>query len=390
MDSDFLRLTDSRTGKEKPIDQRERTGLPVLFRRLFMIPLRRSDRMKRVLALMLTLASLTLALSGCVRVIDNKDQKVIAVVAKGQDTPFWNAVLAGAEDAATANGYAITFRGPDKTGKEGVQQQMDMVQLALDNGVLGLAMDTVGAGFDDMLMEIDERGLPVVQFESGIAKEDVHWAKVQKKNPVVASVNTENVQAAQVSAQHLYEAVRTEIEASQISYKIGIIQHDFSDAGEDRAHGFQDEFTRLAEANPQTAGKYEFLLIGCVGPFGRRYANALDQVWGQGARAVFMTSEEVGRRVYERIQEKPHRYEHIIFTGFDGGKEQVQWMRSSSGPRLLGNVTQDAYNIGYNSIIQCINALEARGVTAFVTIPGAWYDAENLESMLARNMVDGG
>ena len=95
-------------------------------------------------------------------------------------------------------------------------------------------------------------------------------------------------------------------------------------------------------------------------------------------------------QVYELIEQSQGEYEHMSFVGFDGGDQQLSWIRSSSKPRLIGSVTQDAYQIGYQAVQQCVNALEARGVTAFVMLPGAWYDAENLDSMIARNLVEEG
>lgn len=346
--------------------------------------------MKKCAALILTVILLVSLLSGCGVIVDNVDPKVIAVVVKGENTPFWNAVLAGAEDAASERGYAITFRGPGYGGAEGVKAQRDMIGLALENQAVAMVFQGVGEGFEDLMRVFDEEKKPVVQLASGIAPRDYDILKREKQNPVVASVYTNNKKAAAVAAENVFDYIKGDISRCLLPYDIGIIQHDVTANGKERTEGFIQKFRELAENDPTTAGKYEFIVETCVGDRNLSYARAMKRLQSKGVRTVFMTSGGVVDQVADLIAESGSQYDYINFAGFDSGRKQVDWLRREEGPKLIGSVTQDPYTLGYKCIEQCVNAMEALGVTAFVSVPGAWYDRSNLDLMVARNMIDEG
>ena len=350
--------------------------------------------MKRKLAAILVAATLAAGLTGCGVVEDHDNLKVISVVSKGDDTAFWRAVMAGAEDAAIENGYVITFRGTDTMGQEGMPEQQRIMQLALDNDAVGIVVASVGEGLVEELAEADRRNIPVIQFDSGVWPSDLATLKRNKCNPVVASVYTKNREAAHMSAEHLFDHVWWDIAAVKDPYKdpyvVGVIQHDLSVSGVERAEGFVERFTELAEMNPETRGKYKILLQVRSSSARNNYAKALGHLYEEGVDAVFMTSGDVVEQVSEEISKTGSRYENVVFTGFDAGDRQLNWMRSMEMPVLIGSVTQDAYQLGYNAVLQCVNGMEARGVTAFVEIPGIWYNRFNLEELMEQNLIEEG
>ena len=62
-------------------------------------------------------------------------------------------------------------------------------------------------------------------------------------------------------------------------------------------------------------------------------------------------------------------------------------MKSQTGAKLIGSVAQDSYAIGYNAVKQVINAIEGKNVEKTVAIPGAWWDATNVDEMIKNNLV---
>ena len=344
-------------------------------------------REKTLKKLFCGLMLLSLVLTGCVAVVDNTMPKVISVIAKGDSGSFWNAVLVGAEDAALENGYGITFRGPETDGMDGVDFQRGQLELAMENEASAILVAAIGPGLEDLLSQAKEKKIPVVQFDSGIFRQDLSLLKAKKTNPVIASVYTDNRKAAALNAGHLFFEIREEIAHSLTPYGIGIIQHDLSPSGEERAQGFLEAFQALADEDPATRGKYIIRMEVCRTEKDNAYGKALLRLAHQGVRAMFLTNQEVVNQVYDAVVAHPDQYDYLVFTGFDSGKKQVTWMRDLERPRLIGSVTQDAYALGYNGIMQCINGLEARGVTAFVEIPATWYDKDNLEEMLLKNLV---
>ena len=208
--------------------------------------------MKKIIALVLVLV-LALSLVACG---SKSSSKTIAVVAKGESHAFWQAVKAGAEAAAEEKGYTVTFQGPASESAKDVPNQITMVQTALSNKVDGLVLATIGTGFTDLLTQAYDKEIPVVSFDSGIWADDVAALDEAGKNPILANVATSNTAAAAVAAEHLFEAIKADIAAAD-KYVVGVIQHDQTQTGVDRANGFIDKFVELADADSTTAGKYE-------------------------------------------------------------------------------------------------------------------------------------
>ena len=62
-------------------------------------------------------------------------------------------------------------------------------------------------------------------------------------------------------------------------------------------------------------------------------------------------------------------------------------MKATSGPKLVGAVAQDSFQIGYQAVEQAVFALEGKDVTKSVSIAGAWWNSENVDDMIAKNLV---
>lgn len=312
--------------------------------------------------------------------------KTIAVVAKGESHAFWQSVKAGAESAGEKYGYKITFRGPASESAKDLPAQKEMVQSALSNNANGLVLATIGEGFVDQLKQAKEKGIPVVQFDSGIWKADVDALNTASANPIISAVATSNKVAAALAAENFFAALKADIAASD-KYVVGVIQHDETQTGVDRAAGFIEKFTELVEADATTKGKCTIVTEVKPGDADNAYKAALEAVFEKGANAIFMTNEGVVKQVYDAIGAAGAKYDAIKFCGYDAGSKQIEWMKKTTGPKLIGSVAQDSFQIGYQSVEQAVFAIEAKPVTETVSIGGAWWDATNVEDKIARNLV---
>ena len=339
--------------------------------------------MKKLIALVLVLV-LALSLVACGKPAEKS--KTIAVVAKGESHAFWQAVKAGAEAAGKEKGYTITFQGPASETAADVPNQITMVQTALSNNVSGLVLATIGTGFTDLLTQAKDKGIPVVSFDSGIWADDIAALNAAGKNPILANVATSNIAAAAVAAENLFAAIKADIAASSETYVVGVIQHDQNQTGVDRAKGFIDKFKELADADATTAGKYKIEHEIKDGDANNAYVDALEALYEKGADAIFMCNEGVVKQVYDATQSATGKYDAIKFCGFDAGTKQISWIKATTGPKLVGSVAQDSFNIGYNAVMQCINAIEG-GTAKQVDIAGAWYDSTNIDEMIGKNLV---
>ena len=339
--------------------------------------------MKKIIAIILAFVLCASVLAACGT--PDSGEKTIAVIAKGESHAFWQAVKSGAEKAAAERGYKLTFQGPASETPADIPNQVTMVQTALSNNVDGIVLATIGKGFGDLLTQAYDKGIPVVTFDSGLYdKSDI----TDGKNPIVAHVATSNVAAASVNGEKVFAAIKAEIAkaTADAPYVVGVIQHDQTQTGIDRAKGFIDKFTELADADETTRGKYRIEKEVRDGDANQAYVSALESLYEKGAKAVFMCNEGVVKQVYDATKAAPGKYDNIVFSGFDAGTKQLNWIKEDGTPKLIGSVAQDSIEMGYQAVLQCINAIEGKEVKD-VAIAGQWYNKENLIDMLNSNLI---
>ena len=343
--------------------------------------------MKKLIALFLALV-MVMALAACkAPTADNQGDNTtegkgtIAVVAKGETHAFWQAVKAGAVDAGKAAGYNVTFQGPTSESESEVPNQRNMVESALNTkDIKAIVLATIGTGFVDQLVSAYDKGLPVVEFDSGLYSNGADIT--EGKDPTIGSVATDNKKAGGVVAENFYAYLKAQNVLTN-GYKVGVIQHDSTSTGIDRAEGFIEKINELAKADSITleinrqekqnnAGEYKLGLT------------ALKE-WG--AQAIFMTNEGVVNEVSPEVKDNAAPYKEILFCGFDAGTNQYDWIKDAGKTcaLLVGSVAQDSYSIGYQAVKLAIAKLNGEKVED-VGIGGQWYNADNIDDLKAKNI----
>ncbi len=336
--------------------------------------------MKKLIALLLVLV-MALALVACAPAATTDGKGTIAVIAKGETHAFWQAVKAGAEAAGAEAGYTVTFRGPTAESETYVPEQREMVQGALGNSdVKALVLATIGTGFADELISAYDKGLPVVEFDSGLYNNGADIT--EGKDPTIGSVATNNKAAGAVVAENFYAYLKAQ-QVLTNGYKIGVIQHDSTATGIDRAEGFIEKIEALAAADGITLSINRQVKTNDAG----QYKLALAALKDDGAQAIYMTNEGVVNEVFPEISDNAATYKDILFCGFDCGTNQYNWIKDAGAnyALLVGSVAQDSYAIGYESVKLAIAKLNGETV-ADVGIAGQWYTTENIDTLLAQNI----
>ena len=336
-------------------------------------------KLAKILALVLVVALFASLAVGCGK--PASDKKTIAVIAKGETHAFWQAVKSGAVDAGKAAGYEVTFRGPTAESEEYVGSQREMVQAALNNSsVKGIVLATIGLGFADELTQAYEKGIPVVEFDSGLYSNGADITA--GKDPTIGSVATDNKAAAGVVADNFYKYLKDNNLAVN-GYKVGIIQHDSTSTGIDRAAGFKEGIEKLAKANGVTLDINVQVKANNAG----EYKLGLTALQDWGAQAIFMTNEGVVNEVFPEVSDNAAKYKSILFCGFDAGTNQYDWMKDAGAKYalLVGSVAQDSYNIGYKAVEMAIAKIEGKSVSD-VGIAGVWYNAQNIDEQKDKNI----
>ena len=340
--------------------------------------------MKKLFAILLVLVLImVVGLVACAeKPAANTDSKgTIAVIAKGETHAFWQAVKAGAVAAGKEAGYNVTFQGPTSESESEVPNQRNMVESALNTkDIKAIVLATIGTGFVDQLVAAYDKGLPVVEFDSGLFEGGADIT--EGKDPTIGSVATDNFAAAGVVATNFYAYLKDNGLAVD-GYKVGIIQHDSSATGIDRAGGFKAKMEELAAADGITLDIQTQVKANNAG----EYKLGLTALKDWGAAAIFMTNEGVVNEVFPEISDNAAAYKDILFCGFDAGTNQYTWMKDAGATYalLVGSVAQDSYSIGYESVKMAIAKLDGKDV-ADVGIAGVWYNAENIDEQKDKNI----
>lgn len=317
---------------------------------------------QRRTALVGTIAAMALALAACGGDDDTTtepgeaaadgDTPYVALVSKGFQHQFWQAVLEGAEQAADEFGVEITFEGPESESE--VAQQIDMLQTAMDRNpdALGFAaLDSQAAA--SLMSDAESRGIPVIAFDSGV-----------DSDVPLTTAATDNRAAAALAAEKMVELIGGE-------GQIALVVHDqTSVTGVERRDGFVEyieenapdveivsvqygggdhlESTNLAtaiiEGNPDLAGIY-----------GANEGSAI---------GVVNAVEELGRAG------------DIVVIGFDSGQAQMDAIRSGL---MAGAITQNPVGIGYETVRAAVAALNGEDLPETIDTGFYWYDETNID-----------
>lgn len=334
--------------------------------------------MKKLIAILLVLVMVA-GLVACTPA--QEGEKTIAVIAKGETHAFWQAVKAGAVKAGEEAGYKVTFQGPTSESESEVPNQRNMVQTALNNpNVKAIVLATIGTGFVDELTTAFEKKIPVVEFDSGLYANGADIT--EGKDPTIGLVATDNKKAGALVAENFYAYLKAQNVLTN-GYKIGVIQHDSTATGIDRAEGFVEKINELAAADSITLDIQLEKKQNNAG----EYKLALSSLKEWGAQAIYMTNEGVVNEVYPEVKDQVDAYKSILFCGFDCGTNQYEWIKDGGATcaLLVGSVAQDSYTIGYESVKLAIAKLEGKEVKD-VGIGGAWYTKENIDDLKDKNV----
>lgn len=279
------------------------------------------------------------------------DKPYVALVSKGFQHQFWQAVKQGADDAAAELDVEVTFEGPETETE--VEKQLTMLQTALDKSpdALGFAALDSEASIP-MMTDASSRGIPVIAFDSGV-----------ESDVPVTTVSTDNLAASAEAAKHMAELVG--------SGKIAIIAHDqTSQTGQQRVEGF----TQYIEEN---APDIEIV--------DTQYANGDQLKSADAAKAIMVahpdlkgiygTNEGSAVGVVKAVQETGKSGE-LTVIGFDSGKAQTDAIRDGL---MAGAITQDPIKMGYETVKAAVAAINGEELEPVIDSGFYWYDKNNID-----------
>ncbi|WP_153768973.1 ABC transporter substrate-binding protein [Labrenzia sp. CE80] len=295
-----------------------------------------------------TLVSAALISGSNLAIADEKPY--VPLISKGFSHQFWQAVKIGAENAGKEFDVEITFEGPDNEGQ--VDRQIDMLAAALAKKPAAIGFAAVDSQASiPMLRKIDEAGIPVIAFDSG----------VDSKIPVTTTT-TDNVAAAALAADKMAEAIGG-------AGKVAVISHDqTSRTGIDRVDGFVN---RIAE-------KYPDINVVSVQYGGGDHLISTEitksiLTANPDLKGVFGANEGSAIGVVNGVKEAGA---DIVIIGFDSGAAQKEAVRSGL---MAGAITQNPVGIGYETVKAAVMTMNGETVPPVIDTGFYYYDASNMD-----------
>ena len=284
----------------------------------------------------------------------------IAIVSKGFQHQFWQAVQQGADEAAAELGVSITFEGPDDESQ--VDQQIQMLQTALDRGpdaIAFAALDSQAA--EPLLQRADESGLPVIAFDSGV-----------DSDIPLTTVATDNYAAGAAAAENMARLIDNE-------GQVALVVHDqTSVSGTERRDGFvewiEDNAPDIEIVDVQYGGGDHLESTDIT----RSIISANPDLDG-----IFGSNEGSAIGVVNAVNEL-NMAGDLAIVGFDSGLAQIEAIRSGT---MSGAITQNPVSMGYETVAAAVDALNGETLEESTDTGYLWYDADNIDDQEIQDAI---
>lgn len=276
----------------------------------------------------------------------------IAIVSKGSQHQFWQAVQKGATDEAATKGATITYEGPASESE--VDKQLTMLQTALDKkpaAICFAALDSKAAG--PLLQKAKDANIPVVGFDSGV-----------ESDIPVTTVSTDNIAAAGEAADHMATLIGD-------AGKVAIIVHDqTSQTGTTRRDGFVN---RMKEKHPNI--QVVDIQYGAGDPV--KSADLAKAIMSKNPdlKGFFGANEGSAKGVLNALKETGMEGK-IVAIGYDSGQQQIDAIKSGV---MAGAITQNPVGIGAKCVDAALDALAGKTLEKTIDTGYFWYDKTNLD-----------
>ena len=275
----------------------------------------------------------------------------IAIVSKGFQHQFWQAVKQGAEQQATKDGVTITFEGPATESEVEAQMTMLTNALAKKPAALGFAaLDSKAAA--PVLQQFKDANIPVVAFDSG----------VDSDIPVTTAA-TDNKAAASEAAKHMCELIGS-------AGTVGVMVHDqTSRTGQDRRDGFLDGMKancpNVKVLEPQY-GKGDANISADI-------ASSIIEA-NKDLKGIFLANEGTAIGGIKATQQKGMAGK-LVLIGFDSGTDQINAINDGT---MAGAITQNPVGIGEQVVAAAVKTLHGETVPKVIDTGFYWYDKTNI------------
>jgi ribose transport system substrate-binding protein len=277
----------------------------------------------------------------------------IALVSKGFQHQFWQAVNTGAKEEAAKLGVTITFEGP--AAETEIQGQLQMLQAAIDRKPDAIGYAALDPKACVPLMDAAKAAkIPVVQFDAGC--DSTYPSNISKTDSLVAGG---------LAAKHMATLMKDKGE-------IGIVSHSqINSTGVERRDGFLNE---MKNNHPNI--KIDDIQYG-DGDHLKSAEIAKAMVAAHpNMTGLYGTNEGSAIGIVNAMKELGLPAGKMIVVGFDSGQTQIDAIKSGA---MAGAITQDPLGIGRSTVSSAVSAIEGLPMEKVVDTGSFWYDKSNVD-----------
>ncbi|WP_263772794.1 ABC transporter substrate-binding protein [Propionivibrio soli] len=277
------------------------------------------------------------------------DDMYIPLVSKGFQHQFWQAVKAGAEQAAKDLKVKITFEGPESESM--VDKQIDMLSAALAKKPTAIgfaALDSKAA--IPLLKKAQASKIPVIAFDSGV-----------DSDIPVTTTTTDNVAAAGLAADKMAELIGK-------AGEVALVVHDqTSRTGIDRRDGFlnrmKSTYPNIKIVSVQYGGGDQLKST--------EITKAILQA-NPNIKGIFGANEGSAIGVLNAAREMKRK---IVIIGYDSGTQQKAAVADGS---MAGAITQNPVGMGYKTVEAAVKAIKGEKLPKVIDTGFYWWDKSNM------------
>jgi len=279
--------------------------------------------------------------------------KTIAIISKGEQHQFWQAVKKGALDEAAKLGVTATYQGPATESE--VDKQLTMLQTALSTNpaaVCFAALDSKAAG--SLLQQAKDANIPIVGFDSGV-----------DSDIPVTTVATDNIAAAGVEADKLAALIGD-------TGKVGVIVHDqTSQTGITRRDGFVNQM-KAKHPNVQVLD----VQYGAGDPVKSADIAKAIMTANPDVKGFFGANEGSIKGILNALKETGNENK-IVAVGYDSGQQQLDAINSGVE---AGAITQNPIGIGSKCVDAAVDAINGKALPKNIDTGFSWFDKTNINN----------
>lgn len=295
----------------------------------------------------------------------------IAVVSKAVDGEFWKLVRHGMEDAVEDINKAYEFSSNDEltmtfegaSDEEDIETQVNTLDAVIAENPTAVCLSAGDiASCQAQLEAAMENGIPTVVFDSNVNEDEL----------VSAFRGTDNVYVGQLAGKKLAEAIGE-------SGKVAIFSaQEKTESSQKRVEGFKTamtEYPDIAIVRTIYSDKVEDMSAVMTDVL-TRYPD-LD--------GVFCSNGDVAD-LYLEIEKEENQ---PIMIGVDATTAQQEAIKAGTE---FGAVSQDPYEMGYQTILTAVQAMSsdeetAEAVAKNILLEPKWIDVSNIEAPESANYL---